>query len=197
MRGGGDHLFEGRVAGGREEEDAVKRCSRCGESKPVEEFQVRKTRGARQSWCRPCKNAYDRDWYQRNKDKHKREVAKRRRQEILRLRALVQELKRQPCTDCGERFPPYVMDFDHLRGTKVRSIGRLVTYGHEAGLRAELAKCELVCANCHRIRTHRRGYRNARPESLPDGGMLDDPDDEVADGQGRLVFETRPLYLLN
>lgn len=131
----------------------MKRCSSCGQEKPVEEFQARSKRKTRQPWCRSCKNAYDRDWYQRNKEKHKRDVARRNREQVARLREVVGELKRQPCTDCGECFPPYVMDFDHVRGTKVRSIGRLVAYGHEAGLRAELAKCDLVCANCHRERT--------------------------------------------
>lgn len=174
----------------------MKRCSRCGQDKPVEEFAVRKNRSSRQSWCRSCKNAYDRAWYRRNKDKHKREVAQRRRQEVRRLRALVQELKRQPCTDCGWRFPPYVMDFDHVRGTKVRSIGRLVAYGHEAGLRAELEKCELVCANCHRIRTHRRGYGNSSCDPADDVALGDDPSGDEP-GQGRLAFERAAAYAVD
>ena len=61
-----------------------------------------------------------------------------------------------PCTDCGDCFPYYVMDFDHL-GNKSFAISR---YKHSTNslerVREEIAKCELVCSNCHRIRTFRR-----------------------------------------
>lgn len=144
----------------------MKRCTRCGQDRPVDEFRIRTDRQTRQSWCRTCKNAYDRDWYQRNKDKHKREVAKRRKREIQRLRQLVEEIEQQPCADCGRQFPPCVMDFDHVRGTKVEAIGRLTVSGGEPTLRAELAKCDVVCANCHRIRTRNRGYGNGSGRRL-------------------------------
>lgn len=66
--------------------------------------------------------------------------------------------KEGPCTDCGGSFPPYVMDFDHLPGTKkTLAVSYLANHGSgKAKLLAEIAKCELVCANCHRIRTHTR-----------------------------------------
>ena len=67
---------------------------------------------------------------------------------------MLRELKGRPCTDCGGSFPYYVMDFDHL-GDKVALISRMTTYGPEQVL-AEVAKCDLVCANCHRIRTFGR-----------------------------------------
>lgn len=56
--------------------------------------------------------------------------------------------------DCGGKFPPVAMDFDHVRGTKVRGIGR-GRFTREA-LLAEMAKCDIVCAVCHRLRTQRR-----------------------------------------
>lgn len=60
-----------------------------------------------------------------------------------------------PCSDCGGKFPPECMDFDHVpgRGEKVAPVSHLL--GTD-GLMAELAKCDLVCANCHRIRTRQR-----------------------------------------
>lgn len=69
-------------------------------------------------------------------------------------RAIVEEIKQQPCADCGRRFPSVAMDFDHVRGEKKTEIAVLVNnaYGIET-LREELAKCELVCACCHRVRT--------------------------------------------
>lgn len=47
------------------------------------------------------------------------------------------------------------MDFDHVDGTKVANINILRNYSTQA-LSEELAKCELVCSNCHRERTWQR-----------------------------------------
>ena len=73
----------------------------------------------------------------------------------------LRKLKDAPCMDCGNRFPPECMDFDHVRGVKAFEISRAAARTEEA-VRAELAKCDLVCANCHRIRTRKRlGVRHA------------------------------------
>lgn len=63
------------------------------------------------------------------------------------------------CLDCDKVYPSFVMEFDHVRGEKVADVSALVAKGvPESMLRAEIEKCDLVCANCHRIRTfHRRG----------------------------------------
>lgn len=74
----------------------------------------------------------------------------------LELRQWLKEIKESaPCTDCKIRYPYFVMDFDHV-GNKNMDINRLVNYGSSKKLREELKMCELVCANCHRIRTHKR-----------------------------------------
>lgn len=68
----------------------------------------------------------------------------------------ISALKDAPCADCGGRFPSVVMDFDHRPGEeKVYNVGKM-TRGvvSRAAILAEIAKCDLVCANCHRIRTH-------------------------------------------
>lgn len=57
-----------------------------------------------------------------------------------------------PCMDCGNTLPPEAMDFDHVRGTKTKSIIDMWSWARDKVL-APLAKCVLVCANCHRIRT--------------------------------------------
>jgi len=69
-------------------------------------------------------------------------------------------LKAGPCHDCGRRFPPPAMDFDHVSGIKVAGIAQMAFWGREKTL-AEIAKCELVCANCHRERTVFRLWRAA------------------------------------
>lgn len=57
------------------------------------------------------------------------------------------------CADCGYNEHPAALDFDHLPGSvKLFNIGQ-EKYRSQKQLREEIAKCELVCANCHRIRT--------------------------------------------
>src|SRR5436309_103995 len=63
--------------------------------------------------------------------------------------------KNVPCADCRKRYPPYVMDFDHVRGIKTTCVGRLLSQSIKK-IEEEIAKCEVVCGNCHRERTHRR-----------------------------------------
>jgi hypothetical protein len=64
------------------------------------------------------------------------------------------------------RYPPYVMDFDHVRGQKSLNLSKLRN-GRLAWSRllAELEKCEVVCANCHRMRTRMRTEGVAIPRS--------------------------------
>ncbi|MES2941137.1 MAG: hypothetical protein V4864_25940 [Pseudomonadota bacterium] len=67
-------------------------------------------------------------------------------------RAKLDALKAHPCVDCGRDYPPCVMDFDHVRGAKKYNINTQKMC--RADLAEELAKCELRCANCHRLRHH-------------------------------------------
>lgn len=75
-------------------------------------------------------------------------------------RELARSLKNGPCADCGQTFPPHVMDWDHVRGVKRFELGKAATQMYsERTIRAEIEKCELVCSNCHRIRTYDRRTR--------------------------------------
>lgn len=74
------------------------------------------------------------------------------------LKAWMLELKGNPCTDCKGYFPACCMDFDHRKGTaKLYNLGSMFAHHYSRGLiEIELAKCDLVCANCHRVRTRDR-----------------------------------------
>ena len=63
--------------------------------------------------------------------------------------------------DCGNTFPPVCMDFDHRPNTdKKFNIGERYANAPISVLRAEIAKCDVVCSNCHRIRTwKKKGYK--------------------------------------
>jgi len=92
--------------------------------------------------------AAERRWYAANKATVYAKKARKR----ARLREIIQQARDVPCADCGERFPSYVMDFDH-RGDKTIIVSKLPEWGSVSRLLDEIAKCDVVCANCHRQRT--------------------------------------------
>lgn len=101
-------------------------------------------------------------WYPKNRTKHLSYVRKNK----LRVSTFIKNYKMaRACVDCGfsgKNFP-YVLDFDHLEGgaSKKFTIGgwSKVVLSIEA-IVTEIKKCELVCANCHRIRTFSRKKRD-------------------------------------
>lgn len=90
--------------------------------------------------------------------------ARNRAQEIERVRVrqaatleFLRELRRVPCADCGGTFEPYQMDFDHRDPAQKCfqvTAGRAMLMNRER-LLAEIAKCDVICANCHAIRSAR------------------------------------------
>lgn len=71
-----------------------------------------------------------------------------------RRREQVNALKNVPCADCGERYHPEVMEFDHPHESgKVGNVSVLIKSRAMSVVLAEAAKCDVVCANCHRMRT--------------------------------------------
>lgn len=97
--------------------------------------------------------------YQRNRagviERAKAFNARRRREN----RDLVRTTKDQrPCFDCRIVFPHYVLEFDHPNGDKAANVADLARKPATIkALMLEISKCEIVCANCHRIRTWERG----------------------------------------
>lgn len=67
------------------------------------------------------------------------------------------------CVDCGEMYPHYVLEFDHREDEeKSGSVSELyATWSRELGLK-EAEKCDIVCANCHKIRTYNRAQNGVR-----------------------------------
>lgn len=96
---------------------------------------------------------YQAKWFKANKDKHYGKVKDQR----IRLRAEINEYKENnPCVDCGQKYAGCVMDFDHVENNKLGGVSTLISTSGRNKVWEEIAKCELVCANCHRLRTHKR-----------------------------------------
>lgn len=97
---------------------------------------------------------------------HPNECRDRVRLRHRERRAFIEQFKDQPCVDCGQKYIPCVMDFDHVRGVKVTNVGTMVSGAYTLDqIRDEIAKCDVVCANCHRIRTwERRSILTTKPQ---------------------------------
>ena len=124
-------------------------CGGCKQEKDESEFWIN------QNKCKECRRAYDKKRYQT--------VYKTRRKESVedwgnRQVQMVRELKtKTPCADCGGKFHFAAMHFDHLPGyQKEMVIANNIRSVSVARLEAEIAKCEIVCANCHAVRTYQR-----------------------------------------
>lgn len=98
---------------------------------------------------RPANTSY----YARHRDEEIKRVRTRQRATVVFLR----ELRARPCQDCGQAFAPHQMDFDHREPAhkSFRVTGGAASLATVSTSRAEVAKCDIVCANCHRIRTAR------------------------------------------
>lgn len=95
--------------------------------------------------------------YEANKSKYLERNQKYRKL----IQEFVRNIKEQSCcVDCGKNYPYYVMDFDHL-GEKKDIVNFLGATGRIGALKKEIKKCEVVCANCHRIRSHQRLESNS------------------------------------
>lgn len=137
------------------------RCIRCGEMKPASAFNARASGSAfLHSWCKACFSTYKAERHQLNHDREMRRINRNKMAAVAANRArLAAYVADHPCVDCGER-DPIVLDFDHVRGPKVAEVSRLVASGIGwEKIAAEIAKCEVRCANDHRRVTHGRRQR--------------------------------------
>ncbi|HEX6621326.1 MAG TPA: helix-turn-helix transcriptional regulator, partial [Solirubrobacteraceae bacterium] len=139
----------------------LRRCGRCGHHLRIECFN--RHGDGLQWWCRFCFAAYFRE----RGDIHRRQsyAAKLARQRALSAQVL-DHLRHHPCVDCGEA-DPVLLEFDHLH-EKTASISVLLSQAATSkAIEAEIARCEVVCTNCHRRRTATRGGWRRASASAP------------------------------
>lgn len=134
---------------------ATKTCTKCNKTKPLNQFDKKGTKYI-YNFCSECRRKYMRKHYLSNKKYY----IDKSKESDKRKRLWLDTIKNKPCKDCGKSYPPYIMEFDHLKDKKftISNSFRLVS---KTIILKEIAKCELVCANCHRERTHQRVVRLA------------------------------------
>ena len=151
-------------------------CSKCGPT----EAEFPKVGAV----CKPCVALYKQTYYKANKSRINKKSAENYRQNYERYSAhakaryrensepakervrasraerkrIIDEAKSRLCADCKNTFPVVCMDFDHRPGVeKVACVGQLNAWGAPIEIiLEEIAKCDVVCSNCHRIRTEQR-----------------------------------------
>ena len=125
-------------------------CTTCNKKKE-NQFMYSATK------CGPC-----------HRDYMKLHYSEVRMPKRLKFVAWMNGLKAHPCMDCYAEFPPICMDWDHV-GEKNFDISVAVNQCvDKEKILAELKNCELVCSNCHRIRTQDRrdGVTKPSPTEL-------------------------------
>lgn len=131
---------------------ADKTCTKCGFPKPITDFALRdktKPNGRRGAYCSECMKPYRRDHYHSNPKPYKdRSKAKK----TVDRQWLLQLLSTKSCVDCGET-DPVVLDFDHIKGRKIRTISLMLHSNSRGSILKEIQKCVVRCANCHRRKT--------------------------------------------
>jgi hypothetical protein len=97
-------------------------------------------------------------WYDEHRESEIKKSLVRNAAYAERNRKIINDIRdNTPCTDCGIQYPFYVMDFDHTSDDKSDNVITLALKPVSVKkLMEEIAKCEIVCSNCHRIRTYSR-----------------------------------------
>ncbi len=111
----------------------MQKCIKCSLNKKNREFY--KNPSAKSGYQKTCIKCYT------------KRVAKRAKL----IYKYICKRKNKPCKDCGVKYLPCVMDFHHVRGRKMRRIALMSNYSIKK-IDKEIDKCDLICANCHRIR---------------------------------------------
>jgi hypothetical protein len=140
----------------------MKTCSKCRESKELSSFHKDSTKkDGLYSSCKSCTYSYSSSQTRlergRAHDKVRRsEVIKRNKARALGHKLKLIEMHGGRCLDCNQVWPPFVFEFDH----RDPSLKEFNVSGANLNFRfdrlvVEANKCDLVCSNCHRLRTHR------------------------------------------
>lgn len=144
---------------------ATKRCGSCGATKPLAEFnRKRSSSDGRQQTCRECHRDASRRYYAMNRDAHVRAIVERTARRRVESKVfLATYLESHACVDCGQD-DIRVLDFDHRPGERKRKdVMQMVKEGFSLfAIEAELLICDVRCRNCHAIVTLDRAPNNWR-----------------------------------
>lgn len=128
----------------------TKICTRCKIEQPIENYgnRIKRDKVVKQTYCKECNKAYHREHFQKNKKTYVDKALQYKKDNQKRL---LEYFKDKECKDCGNT-DTRVFEFDHLH-SKAANISEVMKSWCWERILTEIDKCEIVCCNCHRIRT--------------------------------------------
>lgn len=156
----------------------MKNCKSCGIL--TDQFYKEKTnKDGLRNICKTCDKARVKNYRKRNKEQTKKNLSewyynkkssdpewyankiaktkKANQERTKKNRNIITEFKSQGCSHCGYNKHPAALDCHHV-GDKEFSLGSKLASATETQLKEELAKCIVLCANCHRIEHYSHLY---------------------------------------
>lgn len=127
----------------------MKNCYKCGIDKEESEFSVNENKKDKlNSECQECQKQYFKEYYQNNKEKHKKAVSKN--VDHRRIKVAKYKMERG-CSNCGFCEHPAALEFHHVdKNNKDFQISQNTHLPWELLLK-EIEKCQVLCSNCHAI----------------------------------------------
>jgi hypothetical protein len=145
----------------------MKICTICKDEKETSEFSKNAKRyDGLQSECKTCASKKAKEYYARNKERMVKQINDSRIQRLAEYRQRFYDiLKVSSCVDCGNNNP-IVLDFDHkVHDEKTHEVSKMLHDGYSwERILEEISKCDVRCANCHRIKTakEQNWYKNLK-----------------------------------
>jgi protein-arginine kinase activator protein McsA len=133
----------------------MKFCSRCKTYKLLLEFNKNKNKkDGLQNNCKECCILNNKNFYNNlSKERKLSRVFKNNLNRYRNQQFVWNYLLKHSCIDCGESNP-IVLEFDHIKGIKLHNLSNMILKMYSLdSIKKEIDKCEVRCANCHRIKT--------------------------------------------
>lgn len=141
-------------------------CTKCNKEG---EFSFKNyAKNIRHTVCKTCQKEYTTKHYKNNKTNH----INRNKQFVINARIelhkVINDYKDKPCLDCKVKYSPWIMEFDHIDpSNKFMAISEMINRRYQLHkILEEIAKCELVCSNCHQDRGYKRRQKNQEGRTL-------------------------------
>lgn len=138
----------------------MKTCNKCHLPKNDDDFYPNRNE------CKSCKNQAQKLYSKKNKEI----VRATENNKKIRNRNFIYNSKlEKPCTDCDIIYDPCILQYDHISDDKINQISNMITNSSIKRIQKEIDKCEIVCTNCHRHRTHNRNIlkKTAKKSKIP------------------------------
>lgn len=128
----------------------MKTCPKCNRSDVEFNLKTKNGKVVQQTYCKECNKLYQKNHYLQNKKTYREKDKQHVKNRYQNFLVFMQD---KSCMDCGHK-DPRVLEFDHRDpATKKANVAVLVRSNSWESVSLEMEKCDIVCCNCHRIRT--------------------------------------------